>query len=106
MSRHTSQNGGWSATSDHSMPWMYEKRMYRRGGRISRAVLATTSQPSTRTRATAQALSDPVSAVSKSMATNGALIREIRCHHGGTEHTQEGQTKISFRLSSVSSVPP
>jgi hypothetical protein len=37
---------------------------------MSRAVFATTSQPSTRTRATAQALSAPGSAVSKSMATN------------------------------------
>ena len=42
-----------------------------RGGRISTVARATTFKSSTRTSPTAQALSAPWSAVSKSIATNG-----------------------------------
>jgi hypothetical protein len=42
-----------------------------RGGRMRAVARPTTRSPSTRTSPTAQALSGPWSAVSKSMATNG-----------------------------------
>jgi hypothetical protein len=69
--RHTSANSGASFTMCHEMPWTWVNSTRPPGGRISSASRWTTFPPSTRASPTAHALSGPVSAVSKSSATNG-----------------------------------
>lgn len=70
---HTAANDSASFRSAQVSPWTWVQTISRRGGRISTASDRTTCDPSTRTRPTAQALSRPWSAVSKSMEAKGAI---------------------------------
>jgi hypothetical protein len=65
-----SANAGASLTISQVIPWTWVNSTRCRGGRSRRLSWRTTFKPSTRTSPTAQALSGPWSAVSKSMATN------------------------------------